>query len=137
MADETKTVWVLSNRKDDRTVLWEQDAAHPGGEAFVGGSAPAHVAKTPAIEGLLRSGLIIEIPEPPDGPKKPIPVTANVGDFVLNQPGQPIQLGRAVDPDLLAGPSAEKAVARAQEAAPDAIKVPSGVVIPPAETTKS
>ncbi len=135
MADTT--IWVISNRRDDRTVLWEQNVAHPGGEAFIGGAGPANVAKTPAIESLLRSGLIIEIPEPPDGPKKPIPVTANTGDFVLNQPGQPIQLGRAVDPDLLAGASAEKAVAKAQENAPDTIAVPSGVVIPPAESVKS
>lgn len=137
MADTVKTIWAISNRQDDRTVLWEVDAQHPSGEAFLGGAGPDHVAVTPAIAGLLRTGEIIEIPEPPESNKKPIDYPAVASFASLAQPGQPVKLGRTVDPALLAGPSAQKAVEKAQEAAPDAIAVPNGVIVPPAETAKS
>lgn len=137
MAEGPKTIWVVSNRQDDRTVLWEQDPQHPSGEAFVGGAGPDFVARTPLIEAKLRSGEIIEIPEPPDGPKKPISVPPGYQDRPLNLPGQRIQLGRELDPELLANDKAVAQVAKAQDAAPNAIEVPSGVIIPPAETVKS
>lgn len=74
----------------------------------------------------------MEIPEPPEGRKKPIDLPG-VSDLsnAPNQPGEPIQLGRALDPELV--PEAAQAkVEQQQEQAPDALAVPSGVVVPPA-----
>lgn len=127
MAD---TIWVISNRRDDRVVFWETDNEHPGGEAFIGGSAPAQVARTGAIEALLRSGVIVEIPEPPDGPKKPLPMIQPSAFPAAANPGQPIPLGRVMDPDIVP-PNAEFVVGQRQEKIPAELPVPAGVTMPP------
>ncbi len=127
----TQTIWAMSNRQDDRVVLWEQDEAHPGGEAFIGGSAPDLIAKTPRVEGLLREGLLIEIPEPPDSRKKPIVLeTESPSSIAPNQPGQRTQLGRVLDPELVPE-SAQAKVEAAQKQAGDSKPVPSAVIVPP------
>jgi hypothetical protein len=121
--------WVQSNRRDDRVVLFEQDPLHPGGEAFVAGSAPEHVYHTPAVDRLLREGLLIEVPEPMDGPKKPLSLAAVNVDLYAAQPGQPIPLGRPLDPDLYP-PEVRDQAKREQENLPDEIPVPRDVVVP-------
>jgi hypothetical protein len=131
MAEEMETTWVISNRQDDRVVLFERDPAHPGGEAFVGGAGPDFVAKTPEVEAALRRGEMVEIPEPPDSRKKPL-----VGDAAVSMgappdmPGQSVRLGRQMDPELVPE-GALKRVERQQEEAPKEVPVPSGVVMPP------
>ncbi len=130
MADEKKTVWVISNRKDDRVVLFERDPAHPGGEAFVGGSTPAEVARTGSVERLLHQGLLVEIPEPPDGRKKPIAIAPAESGPPAAQPGHPIPLGREMDPELVPADSA-KAVLKRQEGLPDEVPAPAGATVPP------
>ena len=127
MADQ---MWVLSNRKDNRVVLWDRDREHPGGEAFVAGSTPAHVAKTGEVERLLREGLLIEVPEPKDGPKKPLFVEAVDPSERADGPGQPIRLGRAIDPELFSEAEV-RSIEKKQEAAPDEVPVPPGAVVPP------
>ena len=126
--EEADHIWVISNRKDDRTVLFERDHAHPGGEAFIGGPTPARVGKTAAIDRLLHSGEIVEIPEPPDGPKKPIDHSKGAPPPPPAQPGQAIQLGRVMDPDLVPERAARRVQAK-QSALPD--KIPSRAVVPP------
>lgn len=133
--DDVDLLWVLSNRVDDRTVLFERDPRHPGGEAFIGGAAPAHVFRTPEIERLLRDGLLVEVPEPQDGPKKPLATPAIGAGPVAAQPGQPVRLGRVPDPDLFdAGQRAS--IREAQAEAPAEQRVPAGVVVPPAPASE-
>lgn len=127
-ADAQGAIWVMSNRVDDRVVLFEKDAAHPGGEAFVGGNKVDQVARTGTVEGLLRAGLLVEIPEPPDGPKKPVALDGGDGVQLPNQPGQPIQLGRVPDPDLVPAGAAAKVQAQQAEL-PEQIK--SAAELPP------
>jgi hypothetical protein len=122
---------VLSNRADDRVVLWERDPRHPGGEAFVGGSGPDLVARTPEVERLLRAGLLLEIPEPPDGRKKPTTDYEALPEERTDQPGQPIRLGRELDPELVPEGAQRKVLAQ-QEDAPEQVDVPAGTVVPPA-----
>jgi hypothetical protein len=43
--------------------LWEQNAVHPGGEAYVAGENPVRCAKTAAVAGALAAGTIKEISE--------------------------------------------------------------------------
>lgn len=113
-ADDSDYIWVISNRKDDRTVLFERDPQHPGGEAFIGGSAPDRVARTAEIDRLLHTGEIIQIPEPPDGPKKPVEFAAFVSHVPATQPGQAIQLGRKLDSDIV--PESAQRQVRAMQA---------------------
>lgn len=137
MADET--MWVLSNRVDDRVVLWERDRAHPGGEAFVASSTPARVAKTPEVERLLRAGMLVEVAEPLDGDKKPLDVEAVNAAGSPDGPGRPTRLGRAV-PEGMFSEAAVKKIEQAQEGAPREVPVPAGVVVPPeapAESTRT
>lgn len=129
MADHLDRIWVISNRKDDRTVLWERDVEHPGGEVFIGGAAPAEAARTPEINRLLREGLILEIPEPPKSRKKPLPLDEVPTTFYPSQPGQRIELGRTMDPELVPE-GAMKSVEKQQEKAPEF--VPSTATVPPA-----
>lgn len=127
---KSETLWVVSNRVDDRVVLWERDPQHPGGEAFVGGSAPAEVGRTGEVERLLHAGLLLEVPEPQDGPKKPLPAAAVQPAEAAAAPGQVTRLGRALDPDLFP----QSAIAQAekqQEKLPDELPVPAGAVVPP------
>lgn len=61
--DEEKTQWVISTnpvKKDGGSVvaLFEEDEAHPGGEAFVAGPKAVEVALTSAVVGKLASGEI-------------------------------------------------------------------------------
>lgn len=141
MATDSPYIWVMSNRKDDRVVLFERDDAHPGGEAFVGGSTVAKVGKNGTVQNLLREGLLVEIPEPPatvrdpedasktiPNRKKPLDLGSFVEPFPANQPGQPIQLGRTPDPDLVPE-GALKAVQKQQDAAPD--QIASTATVPP------
>lgn len=121
-AAKSATLWVLSNRLDDRTVLWERDAAHPGGEAFVAGATPAYVGRTGAIEGLLRDGLLIEVPEPKDGPKKPLVGEVAAPEAQADVPGQAVRLGRTLDPDLF--PTTPESVKKQQDEAGSAIPAP-------------
>ena len=127
-------IWVMSNRHDDRVVLFEHDAAHPGGEAFVGGDGPDQVARTTRVVTLLRDGLLIEVPEPVDGRKKPVAVPARSESVAANQPGQPIALGREPDPERY-GTDVD-AIKAAQAAGPDSVAVPVGVVVPPVESNR-
>ena len=49
-ADENKVVFVTSAREDDAVVLFEKNAAHPGGECFIGGRLTiARAALTPKV----------------------------------------------------------------------------------------
>lgn len=122
-------IWVLSNRVDDRVVLFERSPEHPGGEAFVGGAAPARVGRTGTVEDLLRRGLLLEVPEPPEGPKKPKP-TAAVAEFArAQQPGQPIRLGRVPNPDIWKGEDL-KQIERARAAAPKEVPLAPGTIVP-------
>lgn len=128
---EQDAIWVLSNRVDDRVVLWEVDPAHPGGEAFVGGSGPDKVARTPRVNALLRSGELVEIPEPPDGPKKPVQDYGPTPESARpDQPGEPTRLGRVPDPAIVPPDAAEQVQAQ-QERAGDQVPVPGGVEVPP------
>lgn len=131
MADEQKHIWVLSNRVDDRVVLWERDPAHPGGEAFVASSAPALVGKTGDVARLLREGFLVEVPEPKDGPKKPTAVEAVNQAAVPTLPGQSVRLGRTPDKELF-GESGAEHIEKAQEKLPAEVDVPAGIGIPPA-----
>lgn len=129
MAEEH--IWVISNRADDRVVLWERDAIHHGGEAFVGGPVPALVGRSGEVERLLREGQLLEIPEPPDSNKKPrLELIAAVEEPMPAMPGQEVRLGRALDPEIVPE-SAMRRLERKQEELPDSIAVPSGVVVPP------
>lgn len=130
MAEKSKTLWAMSNRKDDRVVLFERDPAHPGGEAFVGGPAPAYVGRTGTVEGLLRDGLLIEVPEPADGRKKPqVPEEAAPDALAADAPGQVVRLGRELDPELYPD-GTPKDVAVQQERAGEEIPVPAGTIVP-------
>lgn len=122
-------IWVISNRQDDRVVLSEKHPDHPGGEAFVGGSAPDYVFRTPEIERCLRDGLMVEIPEPPEGRKKPIPLSAVDTSVAAAQPGQPTQLGRKFDPEIVPDGALQQ-VQQKQEEAPESVPVPRGVIVP-------
>lgn len=126
------SIWVMSNRVDDRVVLFEKDPAHPGGEAFVGGNKVDQVGLTGTVEDLLRAGLLLEIPEPPEGPKKPVAVDGGSGVQLPNQPGQPIQLGRVPDPDLVPA-SALGDVTQQQSGLPN--KIASAAEVPPPVST--
>lgn len=140
----SRTMWFVSNRTDDRTVLFERDPRHPGGETFIGGSAPARAYRTPNIERLLMSGEIIEVPEPrrtlvvydPETdsqieiphPKRPIDIGLDPGLLRLDSPGQPTRLGRRLDPDLWEE-NELRDVARRQNAMPREIR-PMGSFVP-------
>jgi len=129
---EPDVLWVLSNRVDDRVVLFERDDRHPGGEAFVGGSAPDHVYRTPEVAAALNDGTLIEVPEPRDGPKKPIALSASgLLSTPSTPPGAAVRLGRTPDADLF-DVSAVRAIQTAQKAKPAEQPVPRGVVVPSA-----
>lgn len=126
-AEPADLAWFISNRKDDRVVLFEKDDQHPDGECFIGGSAPDFCARTPEVARLLREGLILEIPEPPDSRKKPlVGHTGKQSANYADAPGEPIRLGRVIDPELL-GVSGKSAVEKQQRGKPDEVPVPAGV----------
>lgn len=127
-AEESDYIWVISNRKDDRVVLFERDPRHPGGEAFIGGSAPDRVARTAEIDRLLHTGEIIQIPEPPESKKKPVEFAAVVSGTPAAQPGQAIQLGRKLDPEIVPE-GAQGRVRAMQSRLPE--KIASKATVPP------
>jgi hypothetical protein len=131
--DDANVLWVISNRQDDRVVLFERDPRHPGGEAFVGGSAPDKVYRTAEVERLLHTGELLEIPEPPDGPKKPVDVAPVISQAPAAMPGQPIKLGRRFDPDIVPE-GAQAKVGQRQRQAPR--EIASKATVPPARTDK-
>lgn len=135
-----ETLWVVSNRKDDRIVLWERNPAHPGGEAFVGGGTPEHVARTAEIDRLLHEGLILEVAEPPGSTdpdaenfnrKKPHDLPSVETGAVAAQPGQAIPLGRELDPDLVSAATMKKVKAQ-QARLPQQLGPPRGAFTPEA-----
>jgi hypothetical protein len=126
--NDANILWVISNRQDDRVVLFERDPRHPGGEAFVGGGAPDKVYRTAEVERLLHTGEIIEIPEPPDGPKKPVEVAPVISQTPAAMPGQPIKLGRKLDPEVVPE-GAQKGVQARQRQAPR--EIASKATVPP------
>lgn len=137
MADNPELIWVRSNRVDDRVAFPEQDPAHPGGFASVGGDAPERIAKTPRAIQALREGLIVQIAEPVDGPRKPLPLDVpGAAGEPPDMPGRAVRLGRPIPEGLLAPADEAKAV-QAREAAPDEVPVPAGVVVPPDETERT
>lgn len=131
--DQPEYLWVLSNRRDNRVVLHERDRRHPGGEAFVGGSVPAKVFRSNEVARLLREGYLIEIPEPPDGRKKPKvkPVPDPLAAApVAAAPGAATPLGRQLDPELVPE-EAQASIREQQEEAGDEVPAPDGAVVPP------
>lgn len=128
-----KFVWLVSNRQDDRVVVHERDDAHPGGECFIGGSGPDYCAHTGLIDRYIREGLIIEIPEPPASRKKPLVFPAETGERGPDVPGEPIRLGRKVDPDLMTVAGAGT-IKKTQARAPKKIAVHPDVVLVPEKT---
>lgn len=128
-AKDPNVLWVISNRQDDRVVLFERDPRHPGGEAFLGGSAPDKVYRTAEVDRLLHTGEAIEIPEPPDGPKKPVDVAPVISQAPPAMPGQPIRLGRKLDPELVPAGALAQVRQRQQSAPRD---IPSKATVPPA-----
>lgn len=64
MADEM--IWIASTLPTqddggDKVVLFEQDRAHPDGEAFVAGPKPVQVARTAGVERVLREGTAVVV----------------------------------------------------------------------------
>lgn len=60
------TIWVrnLSEPKpdgSDQVVLWQRDARHPNGEAFVAGDKLVEVYLTPEVAALIREGKLEEV----------------------------------------------------------------------------
>jgi hypothetical protein len=128
--DTIKLDWVMSNRVDNRVVLHERDERHPGGECFIGGGGPDFCAHTEEVDNLIRNGVVLVVPEPQDGRKKPL-VQQVVATTVAgtDAPGEPTRLGRKVDPELF-GESGVKQVEKAQEKLPDEVPVPGEVEKP-------
>lgn len=139
------TSWYVSNRTDDRTVLFERDPRHPGGEAFIGGATPTRAFRTTNIQRLVQSGEVIEVPEPkktmtiydPDAGedvevphrKRPIDVGMDPGVLVATQPGAATPIGRQLDKDLW-DEGALKEVSRKQRALPSNVPVAPGGTVP-------
>lgn len=51
-----------------RVALFEKNAAHPGGEAYVAGDKPARIGRTELVAQKIRDGVLVEVtkvaPEP-------------------------------------------------------------------------
>lgn len=65
-AEAVETILVRSTLKSktdggETVALFERDAAHPGGEAYVAGSDPVEVGITPRVSQLLREGTLEEV----------------------------------------------------------------------------
>lgn len=123
-------LWVMSNRVDDRAVLWERDQRHPGGEVFVGGDGVIPAYRTPAIRAKLNNGEIVEVP-PPSAESRRFPhVEPAKRAFAATPPGRPVRLGRHLDHDLYPDEGQRRSVERKQQELPEQIEVPEGVVVP-------
>ena len=57
----SKLITVKAVGQPDKTVLWEKNKAHPGGEVFLSTGDVAQVAKTPAVEERLRKGTLVKV----------------------------------------------------------------------------
>lgn len=71
--------------------LWERHPDHPGGEVFLYGDAIFEVARTPAVEARLRSGvleLVEEAAAAPAGDRALVKPVAAKGDAAGGAPGQ-------------------------------------------------
>jgi len=135
-----KTAWYVSNRVDDRVVLWERDPRHPNGEVFLAGGTPARAFRTTNIQRLEMSGEILEVPEPnktatdADGNevanrKMPLDVGVDPGLTMAAQPGHEAPLGRKLDKDLWSD-KARDTVAKRQAQFPGAVPAPAGAIVP-------
>lgn len=76
-SDETsqkpKTIFVKSTLKmnedgSSKVALWEKDARHPGGEAYIAGDKPVEVGETAQVSKLLRDGVIVKASAPQSPP---------------------------------------------------------------------
>lgn len=134
-----KTKWYLSNRGDDRVVLWERDNRHPGGEVLIGGSSPVRAYQTERVLGAVYNLLLIDVPEPmrtvkgADGEeianrKYPPDPAVDMAIVTAAQPGQPVPLGRKLDPELW-DEGARSTVAQKQAEMPTSIPVPPGAIV--------
>lgn len=140
---EENTTWIISNRTDDRSVLWERDARHPGGEVHIG-PFPTRAYLTPGVQEKLFRLEAIRVPEPmrtvktrdeetgeeievPNRkyPPEPGPDPAIV---VAAQPGRPIPIGRKLDPELW-DENARKQHQQTLRGMPPELPVPQGVVV--------
>jgi len=142
------TAWFLSNRVDDRTVVFERDPRHPGGELFLGGAGPDRGYRTGTVQRLLQSGEIIEVPEPrktmmvfdPEAGeevevahrKYPIDPGVEPGLMFATPPGRAAQLGRKMDKDMW-DTAALQEVSRRQRGMGAELPVPQGVIVPRAQ----
>lgn len=72
MAD--KPIKVKSVADDGRTILWEVDERHPGGEIFLSNNQKVkEVFETPRINALLNSKVLVRVGKAKDEPKDPDP----------------------------------------------------------------
>lgn len=56
-----RTISVKGSSKDRRVALWERNAAHPNGEAFVVNDGKSYqVAETAAVKRLMGEGALVE-----------------------------------------------------------------------------
>jgi hypothetical protein len=134
-----KTRWLVSNRVDDRVVIWEVDIRHPGGEVMLGGSSPRRAYLTPDIEQLIYSGWLVDVPPPlryvQDGdgtvlPNRKYPQQHGPDLSILRvaMPGQPTPLGRKLDPELWSQEMRDE-VARRTRGLPKEAPVPKETII--------
>ena len=86
MADE-KTFWVKGvkglnepREGEHRVLLFEQDTAHPNGEAFIAGPLPVEVGDTAEVQRLLKDGSIEKTSKPADT-AKPDPRDARIAEL--------------------------------------------------------
>lgn len=68
-AQKPKTIIVKSTLKinedgSSKVALWEKDARHPGGEAYIAGDKPVEVGETAQVSKLLRDGVIVKASAP-------------------------------------------------------------------------
>lgn len=62
MAD---TLWVKAKQEDNRVAMWERDAAHPNGEAFVIGDGKAvEVGDTAMVHERIAQQVLVETKAP-------------------------------------------------------------------------
>lgn len=145
------TAWFVSNRVDDRVVIFERDPLHPGGECFIGGSAPCRAYRTENINRLLMNGEIIEVPEPrrtlvvydPESggtieiphPRRPLDIQMDIGYLRADVPGQTTRLGRMLDSSLWEPEQIQQVARRTPRNSPNAR--PAGYVAPRTEIDRA
>lgn len=60
---EDRFITVKAVDTSGRVALFEQDRAHPGGEAFVAGDKLVRIGRTPIVEQKIRDGVLVEVGE--------------------------------------------------------------------------